>query len=223
MDWHHSNIILSYLALSCKLSQVHEKLISKLLQKQSLWSILHNHVKLTLLWFFFMQFSSIIHISLILALICTHTLTHWILDFLSFEMIYSMPKNDPGKYSKYHLKIIIYVVARIWVPIGMYELQAISFNLLSHVWLLSNSFHNLYFFLSCNELLLFHLSKFSSCFTLLELVLSISSLISTMIGNELSNLHFFSSFKPKIWLKIYVRSMARVLATIQVMLGELDL
>ena len=100
-----------------------------------------------------------------LALICIY-FKFWIFDFSSFETIYSMPKNHLGKYSKYHLKVIVYVAARIWVPIGMYELQAISFNLLSRVFLLSNSFHNLHFFLSCYELLHFYLSKFSLCFTL---------------------------------------------------------
>ena len=78
-----------------------------------------------------------------------HRLKHWILDFMSFKMIYSMPKNNLEKYSKYHLKVIVHVTARIWVPIGMYELQAISFNFISHVCLLFNSFHNLHFFLSC--------------------------------------------------------------------------
>ena len=172
MDWQHSNIILAHLAWSCEKSHIHVKLISKMLRKQVLWSISHNHAKishdhakLTLIGFFFMQFSSIIYIFLILALICIYFKV-WIFDFSSFETIYSMPKNHLGKYSKYHLKVIVYVAARIWVPIGMYELQAISFNLLSRVFLLSNSFHNLHFFLSCYELLHFYLSKFSSCFTL---------------------------------------------------------
>ena len=165
MDWQHSNIILVHLSWSCEKSHIHAKLISKMLRKQALWSISHDHAKLTLLWFIFMQFSSIIYIFLVLALIFI-SFKVWIFDFSSFETIYSMPKNHLRKYSKYHLKVIVYVAARIWVLIGMYELQALSFNLLSCVFLLSNSFHNLYFFLSCYEVLHFHLSKFSSCFTL---------------------------------------------------------
>ena len=190
MDWQHSNIILEHLAWSCENSYV--KLFSKLLRKQALWSISHNHVKLTLIWFLFVQFSSIIHIFLVLALICP-LFESLYFYFLSFQMIYSMPKNNLGKYSKYYLKVIVYVVTRVWVLIGMYKLQAISFNLLSHVCLLSNFFLNLHFFLSFYELLHFHLSKFSSCFTLLELILSMSSLSSTMIENGFSNLHSFHS------------------------------
>ena len=45
--------------------------------------------------------------------------------------------------------------------------------------------------LSYYELLYFHFLKLSSCFTLLELFLSISSLFSTMIENDFFNLHHF--------------------------------
>ena len=45
--------------------------------------------------------------------------------------------------------------------------------------------------LSYYELLYFYFLKLSSCFTLLELFLSISSLFSTMIENDFFNLHHF--------------------------------
>ena len=115
----------------------------------------------------------------------------WISAFLNFKMIYSMPKNKLWKYSKFHLKVIVYVVARFWVLIRIYELQAISFNLLSQIYLLSNSFHNLHFSSLILWISLLSFLKLSSCFTLLELVRSISSLFSTMIENDFFNLYHF--------------------------------
>ena len=51
-----------------------------------------------------------------------HWLKYRIFDFSSFETIYSMPKNDLGKYSKFYLKFIVYVIAKFWFLIRMFEL-----------------------------------------------------------------------------------------------------
>ena len=77
-------------------------------------------------------------------------------------------------------------------------------------------------YLSCYELLHFHLLKLFLCFKFLELILSISSLFSTMTENDLFNLHHFHPLDLRFSLR-YVKSMVRVLATIQVKLGESSL
>ena len=68
-------------------------------------------------------------------------LKFWTLDFSSFETIYSMSKNDLKKYSICHFKVIVYIASKFWVPIRMFEFQAIlrlSFLFLQH---LGNQFH----------------------------------------------------------------------------------
>ena len=42
----------------------------------------------------------------------THYLKHWTPDFMSFEMIYSMYKIESGKFSKFSLKIKVYIAIK---------------------------------------------------------------------------------------------------------------
>ena len=44
-----------------------------------------------------------------------HRLKCWTLDFPSFVMIYSMSKMDSWKFSKFILKVKLYVASRFWV------------------------------------------------------------------------------------------------------------
>ena len=124
------------------------------------------------------------------------------------------------KYSRFHLKFIVYVAIKFWVSLRMFELQAISFNLLSHVRLRFNSFHNLHF-LS----FMLRIAPFSSIETFLMFqILGTHSkhIFSTMTENDLFNLHHFHPLDLRFSLR-YVKSMVRVLATIQVKLGESSL
>ena len=45
-----------------------------------------------------------------------HYLKSWILDFHGFEKIYSLPKMDFRKLSKFHFKFILHVATRFYVP-----------------------------------------------------------------------------------------------------------
>ena len=44
-----------------------------------------------------------------------HRLKLWTPNFPNFEMIYSLPKIEPGKYSKFYFKFRVYAIAKFWV------------------------------------------------------------------------------------------------------------